>query len=257
MSEVLALSQPPAILTLLGHRLRWQLLTVLAQSDRRAYELVRLLKQPQNLVSYHLQQLRRYGLVQAQRSRADGREIYYSLDLERAKQLFFDAGESLHPALGETSPQFAHEVSTGRKPQVLFLCTHNSARSQMAEGLLRSRGGERIEVFSAGTEPSAVHPLAIRALQEQDIDISQHRSKSLQEFPEQDFDYIITVCDRAREACPVFPGDPKQIHWSFPDPVEVEGSEMERLAAFREIAVQLNTRIAYLLLAIERKANEN
>jgi protein-tyrosine-phosphatase len=122
----------------------------------------------------------------------------------------------------------------------------------MAEGILRTRGNGRIEVFSAGTAPSEVHPLAIRALQAQIIDISQHRSKHLQEFLGQDFDYIITVCDRAREVCPIFPGDPVQIHWSFPDPVEVEGTENERLAAFREIALQLNTRIGYLLMVLER-----
>lgn len=256
MSNPLAPSYPPAILTLLGHPVRWQLLMALVHSDRRAQELVELLERPQNLVSYHLLQLRQSGLVRDRRSRADRRGIYYSLDLERARQLYFAAGQSLHPAFGEKALPSDKMVSPGIKPRVLFLCTHNSARSQMAEGLLRWRSGENIDVFSAGTEPGVVHPLAIQALRELNIDISQHRSKSLQEFLRQDFDYIITVCDRVREACPVFPGDPQQIHWSFTDPVEVEGSESERLAAFREIALQLNTRIAYLLLVIERKAND-
>lgn len=247
---------PPVILTLLGHPIRWQLLTALVHSDQRAQELVELLERPQNLVSYHLHQLRRSGLVRDQCCRADRREIYYSLDLELTRQLYFAAGQSLHPAFGEIASQSDEIVRTGTKARVLFLCTRNSARSQMAEGLLRSRSGERIAVFSAGTEPSFVHPLAIRALRDLNIDINQHRSKGLQEFSGQNFDYIITVCDRLREACPVFPGAPQQIHWSFPDPVEVEGSESERLAAFREIALQLNTRIAYLLLVIEREAND-
>jgi ArsR family transcriptional regulator, arsenate/arsenite/antimonite-responsive transcriptional repressor / arsenate reductase (thioredoxin) len=247
------LSQPPGILTLLSHKIRWQILSALVQSDQRASELVELLNQPQNLISYHLQKLRRSGLVHNQRSRADGREVYYSLDLDRARQLYFSAGESLHPAIGDKTAQTGDFTSDEIKVRVLFLCTHNSARSQMAEGILRKRSGRNIEAFSAGTEPTIVHPSAIRALQEMNIDISRQQSKSLQEFLGQNFDYIITVCDRAREACPVFPGDLEQIHWSFPDPVEVEGSESQRLTAFREIAYQLNTRIGYLLLAIERK----
>lgn len=256
MPVMVSLSQPPVILTLLSHRIRWQILAALAQSDRRARELVELLHQPQNLVSYHLQRLRRSGLVRVQRSRADGREIYYSLDMDRVRQLYFSAGESLHPAVSEEGLQTGDVLPPKLKARVLFLCTHNSARSQMAEGLLRVRSGGSVEAFSAGTAPTAVHPLAIRTLQEMNIDISAQRAKSVQEFLGQQFDYIITVCDRARELCPVFPGDPVQIHWSFPDPVEVEGTEEQRLAAFREIALQLNTRIGYLLMVIQRKFSE-
>lgn len=255
MEKVVTLTQPPAILTLLSHHIRWQILSALVQSDQRATELVELLNQPQNLISYHLQKLRRSGLVHIQRSRADGREVYYSLDMDRARQLYFSAGESLHPAISDNVSK-ADEFTSGKlNARVLFLCTHNSARSQMAEGILRKRSGENVEAFSAGTEPTSVHPLAIRALQGMSIDIAHQRSKSVQEFLGQNFDYIITVCDRAREVCPVFPGDPVQIHWSFPDPVEVEGSESLRLAAFREIGLQLNTRIGYLLLAIGRESN--
>jgi protein-tyrosine-phosphatase len=111
---------------------------------------------------------------------------------------------------------------------VLFLCTHNSARSQMAEGILRQRSQNRIEVFSAGTEPGQVHPMAVRAMAELGIDIHNQRSKHLNEFLGKDFAYIITVCDRARENCPIFPGAPQRIHWSLPDPVEFEGSDEER-----------------------------
>jgi ArsR family transcriptional regulator, arsenate/arsenite/antimonite-responsive transcriptional repressor / arsenate reductase (thioredoxin) len=255
MPRLSLLSQPPTILTILSHTIRWQILAALAHSDRKASELVALLKQPQNLVSYHLQKLRQTNIVHIQRSRSDGREIYYSLDLDQAKQLYFSAGDALHPALGGEGSLLGDTISSELKGRVLFLCTHNSARSQMAEGILRSRSNGKVEVFSAGTEPTSVHPLASRALQEMSIDITNQRSKRVQEFLGQNFDYIITVCDRAREACPVFPGDPEQIHWSFPDPVEVEGTECQRLVAFREIAMQLNTRIGYLLLVFGRKSN--
>jgi protein-tyrosine-phosphatase len=122
----------------------------------------------------------------------------------------------------------------------------------MAEGILRHLSKGQVDVFSAGSEPEAIHPLAIRVLSESGIDIRQQRSKHLEEFRGQKFDYIITVCDRVREACPVFPGDPEQIHWSFPDPAEVEG-EPTRQRAFRDTATQLLTRINYLRLRIERE----
>ena len=131
------------------------------------------------------------------------------------------------------------------KQRVLILCTGNSARSQMAEGLLRSLAREQMEVESAGVAPSQVNPLAIRAMAERQIDISHHRSKHLNEFLEQPFDYIITVCDNAAEHCPVFPGKAARIHWSFPDPAAVQGSEEERLNSFRQIrdAIEKQLRI--------------
>lgn len=242
--------RPSSFLKLLSHPLRWQLLQILAQTDLRVQELVGMLNQPQNLVSYHLQQLRKQHIIRERRSTADRREVYYSLDLDRVRSLFFASGEALHPALGEK--KLPSQVVPKSPVRVLFLCTHNSARSQMAEAILRARSHGKIEVHSAGTEPTEVHPLAIRAMSEMSIDMQNHRSKSLNEFIGQDFDYIITVCDRARESCPVFPGDPIQIHWSFPDPAEVEGPESERYSAFRDTAVQLNTRIGYLLLTVQR-----
>lgn len=121
------------------------------------------------------------------------------------------------------------------KERVLILCTGNSARSQMAEGLLRARAGDHIDVYSAGTRPSVVNPLAIEAMQERGIDISGHRSKHLDEFRAQPFDYVITVCDSAAETCPIFPGKAERVHWSFPDPAAVQGPEAERLAAFRQV----------------------
>lgn len=126
---------------------------------------------------------------------------------------------------------------------MLILCTGNSARSQMAEGLLRREGGERFEVYSAGTEPSRVNPLAIRAMQEIGIDIYGHRSKSLDEFAGQEFDYVITVCDRARDNCPLFPGRAERVHWSFEDPAAASGDEDARLSVFRRVRDEIRERL--------------
>ena len=125
-------------------------------------------------------------------------------------------------------------------PRVLILCTGNSARSQMAEGLLRTLGNGAIEVHSAGTQPSIVRPEAIAAMAERGIDISAHRSKHVHEFTNQQFDYVITVCDNANESCPVFPGTPHRIHWSFPDPAAVQGTAADRLAAFVSVREALS-----------------
>ena len=127
--------------------------------------------------------------------------------------------------------------------RVLILCTGNSARSQMAEGLLRHEAGDRLEVFSAGTRPTTVRPEAIAALAELGINISRHRSKSAEEFAGQPFDFVITVCDAANEACPVFPAGVQRLHWSFEDPAAVEGTYEERLAAFRRIRDQIHERL--------------
>ncbi len=129
------------------------------------------------------------------------------------------------------------------RPRLLVLCTGNSARSQMAEGLLRDRLGDRYEVFSAGTKPTSVRPEAIEVMREIGIDISGHRSKSVDEFVGQEFVYVITVCDNAKESCPVFPGRAQRLHWSFEDPAAVQGSEEERTTAFRRIRDQIAGRI--------------
>ena len=129
------------------------------------------------------------------------------------------------------------------KQRVLILCTGNSARSQMAEGLLRHDAGERFEVFSAGVAPSAVRPLAVKAMQELGIDISHQRSKSVDEFIGQEFDSVITVCDHANEQCPVFPGKTKRIHWSFDDPATASGDEAAQLAVFRRVRDEIRERL--------------
>jgi arsenate reductase len=127
--------------------------------------------------------------------------------------------------------------------RVLFVCTGNSARSQMAEALLRREGGQAFEVFSAGTEPRGVHPLAIRALADVGIDITGARSKSVDEFRDQPFDYVITLCDRARATCPVFPGAHETMHWGFDDPAEATGTEAERLAVFARVLGEIAGRL--------------
>jgi arsenate reductase len=132
----------------------------------------------------------------------------------------------------------------GDKKRVLILCTGNSARSQMAEGLLRHDAGESFEVESAGTKPSAVRSEAIAAMRELGVDISGHRSKSVEEFAGQKFDSVITVCDSARESCPVFFGSARRLHKSFEDPAAAQGSEEERLAAFRRVRDQLRVYLA-------------
>lgn len=127
--------------------------------------------------------------------------------------------------------------------RVLILCTGNSARSQMAEGLLRRLSGGEIDVFSAGSKPSHVNTLAIRAMSEVAIDIAMQRSKHLNEYITEPFDYVITVCDQAAEACPIFPGKAQRIHWSFPDPAAVQGTEDEQIASFRMVRDAIDNRL--------------
>lgn len=149
----------------------------------------------------------------------------------------YDCGSGAH---GETKIM--------NKQRVLFLCTGNSCRSHMAEGLLRALGGDGFEVFSAGSKPAGyVHPLAIKAMSELGVDISHHHSKSPQEFRGQPFDCVITVCDKAREACPVFPGAATQLHWSFDDPAHAEGSEEEKMRVFRRVRDEIRERVEAFL----------
>jgi arsenate reductase (thioredoxin) len=129
------------------------------------------------------------------------------------------------------------------KQRVLFLCTHNSARSQMAEGLLRALAGDRYDAYSAGTEATSVRPLAIKAMNELDIDISGQESKTLDRYLDQEFDAVITVCDQANEACPVFFGAKRRLHWSFPDPSLATGTDDEQLHVYEEVRDAIARRI--------------
>jgi protein-tyrosine-phosphatase/DNA-binding transcriptional ArsR family regulator len=255
MSIDLSTTRPPSILKLLAHEIRWKLLALLARSDYCVQELVGFLHQPQNLVSYHLRQLRDEHVVTERRSSADARDIYYSLDLASLRTLYFATGQALHPALGEEEILSGEQIlSVDQKPlRVLFLCTENSARSQMAEALLRYLSHGSVEASSAGSHPTRLHPLAKQVLEEQGIATHALRAKSLDEFLEQSFDCIVTVCDRVRESCPTFPGDPECIHWSFADPALLEGTAEERLRAFQQVSLQLTTRLRFLLTLLQRE----
>ena|SRR5438105_516135 len=137
--------------------------------------------------------------------------------------------------------------------KVLFICTHNSARSQMAEGMLRTWGGEAFEVFSAGTHATEVRPEAVAVMAEIGIDIGSHQSKNLDTFQGEHFDWVITVCDQARRECPVFPGAEQTAHWGIDDPSQVEGDDADRMAAFRKARDELRSRVRMLLLTASRE----
>jgi arsenate reductase len=136
--------------------------------------------------------------------------------------------------------------------RVLFLCTGNSARSILAEALLKKIGGDGFEVHSAGTTPKGINPFTEQVLKLEHVDLGEFRSKSLNEYIDQTFDYVITVCDRAAEECPIFPGDPNHIHWSFPDPAAVEGTDLVKLTAFQETLRGLRQRIEPFVLVARR-----
>ena len=141
-----------------------------------------------------------------------------------------------------------------RPIRVLFVCTGNSARSVMAEALLRQHGGSAFEVHSAGTEPKGINPLTLRVLAAVGIDASWARSKSVDEFVGQSFDYVITVCDQARQSCPVFPGTHESLHWGYEDPAAAEGTDEERLAVFRRVLTQIGERINLFIPLAGREA---
>jgi len=227
--------QPPEFVRLAAHPLRWTLLTALAGGDLRVRELVERVGEPQNLVSYHLRLLRGGGLVTATRSSFDGRDSYYHLDLDRCAGALAETGAALHPALRPEVPQPGPVA-------VLFLCTGNSARSPIAEALLRRRTAGVVTVTSAGSHPkAALHPGAVRVLGEEfGIDVTGQRPRHLDTVAGQRFDHVITVCDKVREVCPEFPHHPRHRHWSIPDPAADPGS-------FARTAAELDTRVRHLL----------
>jgi len=240
------LSDPPSFARLAGHPVRWRLLGELARSDRRVRELVRLAGQPQNLVSYHLGRLRTAGLVGARRSTFDARDAYYHLDLVNCADALAAAGVALHPGL-RLAPVPAPVPA--RRCRVLFLCTGNSARSPVAEALLRQRA-DQVEVASAGRRPKPLHLNTVRVLRERGIELTGRAPQPLSAVERQRFDYVITLCDRVREVCPEFPGPAEQVHWSIPDPAAVAGTDQDTYPAFQRMAAELETRIGFLLAAI-------
>ena len=239
---------PPAFLRLAGHPVRWRLLGELARSDRMVHELTGLVGAPQNLVSYHLAKLRDGRLVSARRSSADRRDTYYGVDLQRLGSLLSATGGALHPGLRLAPPR----GDEGRidPVRVLFLCTGNSARSQMAEALARARSGGAVEACSAGSHPKPLHPLAIRVMRgEHGLDLAGQTPKSLEVFAGQRFDWVISLCDRVREVCPEFPGHPEVVHWSLANPATGEPDEIT-YPLFQQTAAELATRIEYLLAVL-------
>jgi ArsR family transcriptional regulator, arsenate/arsenite/antimonite-responsive transcriptional repressor / arsenate reductase (thioredoxin) len=247
-------SEPPQFLRLIGHPVRWRLLRELVRSDRAVRELTELLGEPQSLVSYHLRQLRAGEVVSARRSAADGRDSYYAIDLPRCRDLIYAAGGALHPGIGLVPPPAGPPLTRRRrrKVRVLFLCTGNSARSQIAEALLEQLSDGAVETASAGSHPKALHPNAVRVMRTRGVDISRRRTKHLDEFTSQRFDYVITLCDRVREVCPEFPQHPDLVHWSIPDPALEGSSARATLPAFERTADELETRIRFLLHVIDQ-----
>ena len=242
---------PPEILGLLADPLRWQLVTELGRSDRRVGELVALVGKPQNLVSYHLAELRRAGIVHGRRSSADGRDVYYRADLLHCRDLLRQAGLELHPGLTLAPVATTPPTDRRRRPRLLFLCTGNSARSQMAEALVEVRSAGTVEARSAGSHPKPLHPLAVRAMASRGIDIADRPTKSFERFARNRFDRVITLCDKVREVCPEFPGSPVAAHWSIADP-----AASATPSAFDEVADDIEARVALLLADLDPSATE-
>ncbi|MGR6920472.1 arsenate reductase/protein-tyrosine-phosphatase family protein [[Actinomadura] parvosata] len=239
----MASSPTPAFLRLAAHPLRWRLLSELAASDYRVRELVELAGEPQNLVSYHLRLLRDGGLVSARRSTHDARDSYYHLDLARCADALAATAKALHPALAPPLPgaSSASLPLPARPPRVLFACTGNSARSPIAEALLRHRTGGRVEAVSAGSRPRPrLRPEAVAVLREHfGIDVGDRRPRHLDTVAGHRFDYVISLCDKVREVFPDFPGRPRRLHWSIPEPATGAG--------FVRTAQEIEARVHYLL----------
>ncbi|MBV9952063.1 MAG: ArsR family transcriptional regulator [Acidimicrobiia bacterium] len=252
----------PEILPLIADPQRWRLLAELARSDRRVGELTELLGEPQNLVSYHLGQLRSAGIVSARRSSADRRDVYYRADLPTCRDQLGAAAFALHPGL-HLAPRPLDPAAAARRPRprVLFLCTGNSARSQMAEALLEHRSGHAIEARSAGSRPKPLHPNAVRVLRDLGIDIAGNSTKPLTRFARSRFDRVVTLCDKVREICPDFPGSPATAHWSIADPAAEGDTDEETFPAFERVAEEVEWRVDLLIAdltirPIEREQHE-
>lgn len=241
----------PDFVRLAAHPLRWQLMTGLAHTDLRVRELATQVGEPQNLVSYHLRLLRDGGLVTTNRSSFDGRDSYYHLDLDRCARAMADAGAALHPAL---NPERPTPTVVEHDTAVLFVCTGNSARSPIAEALLRRRTAGQVATISAGSHPKpALHPSAVRVLRDDfGIDVGAQRPRHLDTLSDRRFDYVITLCDKVRELRPEFPNQPRRLHWSIPDPAAGGRSERVGFPAFARIAADLDNRVRHLLPVLTR-----
>jgi protein-tyrosine-phosphatase len=239
---------PSRFVQLLADEQRWRLLQELSRSDRKVSELTERLARPQNLVSYHLAALRDAGIVLARRSSADRRDTYYRMDMRRFGDLLTGVGSTLQPgARLAVLPPSLQARMPGPRPGVLFLCTGNSARSQMAAALLEFHSNGAIRAWSAGSHPKPLHPNAVRVMAERGIDISDRKSKHMDRFVHRHFDRVITLCDKVREICPEFPEPAMPIHWSMVDPASVGGTDEERYHAFVQTADELESRIPFLI----------
>jgi len=274
MMLVAAASSPP-VLGMLAHDLRWTIVSLLADGDLRTGELVTRTGQAPSLVSYHLGRLREAGLVSVRRSSADGRDSYHVLDLDAVGQALGAMAADIHPGLladivardlvrdtdmpdaraGRRSARAGGRRAPGgeaprgpgvttRADTVLFICSGNSARSPMAAGWLNHLGGGKVAARSAGIAPAPLHLLAVAAMAEHGVDISGHRPTSLESFAGHSLARVITLCDRAREACGELPAWPAAVHWSIPNPAQAHPPDLD---AFRATARELRTRIRHLL----------
>ncbi|GAA4880973.1 ArsR family transcriptional regulator [Actinomycetospora straminea] len=230
---------------LAAHPLRWRLMTELSAGDHRVRELAARVGEPQNLVSYHLRLLRDGGLVTSSRSSLDGRDTYYHLDLDRCGHGLHDTGVALHPALAR--PHDDRPFAPDRRIEVLFVCTGNSARSPIAAALLDRHALAGVSATSAGTRPKdELHPGAVRALRRGfGIDVSGQRPRGVDTLADRHFDVVVTLCDRAREVCPPFPGQQRTIHWSVRDPAA--GPTGTGDDPFDGAAAEIDTRVRHLL----------
>jgi ArsR family transcriptional regulator, arsenate/arsenite/antimonite-responsive transcriptional repressor / arsenate reductase (thioredoxin) len=237
----------PEAVSLLAHDIRWRLARHLSHTDRTVGELVEAVGERQNLVSYHLGLLRRAGLVLERRSSLDSRDVYYSLNLGGLRGGLDQALSSLHPALRIPPPEARPPIVEGpRQRRLLFVCTGNSARSQLAEAIARNLAPGSVEILSAGPQPTVVHPVTLTVLKELGLPADGLRSKGIEQVRGK-FDFVVTLCDVARENCPPFAGRPELVHWSLPDPVRPGASSRDLLPAFRRTAAELRLRITLLL----------
>jgi protein-tyrosine-phosphatase len=241
---------------LLADPVRRQLLSTLMLNDVVLDDLVDAVRLPPETVATLLEPLVSAGVITQRGSDAQSGERYYHLDLDLLDTLY-QAGGTAPPAFAAAleEGEISAPTQQGAHSRILFLCTRNSARSQLAEGITRLLSKGQVDAFSAGNQPGFVHPMAIEVLTGLHVDISGQHSKHLDQFLGQDFDYVITVCDNARETCPVFAGAKRTIHWSIPDPAIVEDSDARR-RAFSKVSAELQTRIRYLLILLERERRE-
>jgi protein-tyrosine-phosphatase/DNA-binding transcriptional ArsR family regulator len=246
--------RPPEVFGLLSDPLRWQLVVELGSSDRRVGELVELFGKRQNLVSYHLGALRQSGIVTARRSSADGRDVYYRADLLRCRDLLGQASRSLHPGLSLVPTDLGDGGPRRPRTRLLFLCTGNSARSQIAEALVQHRSAGTVEASSAGSHPKPLHPNAVRVMAERGIDISGRGPRALTRFTRTRFDRVITLCDKVREVCPDFPGAPITAHWSIADPAAAGDSDEATFPVFQNVADEIEDRVTLLLADLRTQA---